>query len=119
MIGELIIRCFHARTNAHVCHLQTLSLSKHLALQAFYEGIIDIVDRIAEGYQGEHEMIDFTTPVRFALDADPVKLVSTLKEWVEKNRYDAVEAEDTFIHNEIDTLVLLCAATLYKLRKLK
>lgn len=119
MIAELILRCFHARTNAHVLHLKSKSYSQHMALQTFYEDIIDIVDRIAEGYQGEHGVIDFTTPVRFALDADPVKLIETLKEWVEKNRYDAVEAEDTFIHNEIDTLVLLCSSTLYKLRTLR
>lgn len=119
MIGELILRCFHARTNAHVLHLKSRSYSQHVALQAFYEGLIPIVDSIAEGYQGEHGLIDFTTPVRFALDADPCHMVETLKEWVEKNRYDAVEAEDTFIHNEIDTLVLLCASTCYKLKTLK
>lgn len=119
MIGELILRCFHARTNAHVLHLKSKSFAQHVALNTFYEGIVDIIDRVAEGYQGEHGLIDFTTPVRFALDADAQHMVTALKEWVEKNRYEAVEAEDTFIHNEIDTLVLLCSTTLYKLKNLK
>jgi hypothetical protein len=116
MIGELILRCFHARTNAHVLHLKSKSFAQHVALNTFYEGIVDIIDRVAEGYQGEHGPIDFTTKVRYALETDPVKMLTELKEWIEKNRYDAVEAEDTFIHNEIDTLVLLCSTTLYKLK---
>lgn len=116
MIGELILRCFHARTNAHVIHLGVRSYAKHVALNEFYDGIIPLTDAVAEGYQGEHGLIDFTTKVRYAQDSDPVTMITALKEWIEKNRYDAVEAEDTFLHNEIDGIVQLCATTLYKLK---
>lgn len=116
MIGELILRCFHARTNAHIIHLSTRSYAKHVALQEFYDGIVDFADSVAEGYQGEHGLIDFTTKVRYTHEADPIKLVEGLKEWIENNRYDAIEAEDTFLHNVVDEIVQLCSTTIYKLK---
>ena len=118
MIGELILRCFHARTNAHIIHLGVRSYAKHVALNEFYDGLIPLVDSVSEGYQGEHGLIDFTTKVRYTHEADATKLVQGLKEWIETNRYDAIEAEDTFLHNEIDSIVMLCATTLYKLKHL-
>lgn len=119
MIGELILRMFHARTNAHVLHLQSRSYAQHVALKDFYDGIVDFADSIAEGYQGEHGLIDFTTKTRYAHEADPVKMISTLQEWVEQNRYEAIEAEDTYIQNVIDEVVMLCSSTLYKLKYLR
>lgn len=119
MIDQLIMRCFHARTNAHVLHLTTQSYAKHKALNEFYDGIVDLADSIAEGYMGEHGVIEFTSPYRYAPQADPVKLIEELKEWIEQHRYEAVEAEDTFLHNVIDEVVMLCASTLYLLKRLK
>lgn len=118
MIGELIMRLFHARTNAHVLHLKTHSYAVHKALQEFYEAVVDFADSIAEGYIGEHGLID-SYPPRYTPVDDPVKMVSDLKEWVEQHRYEAVAAEDTCIQNVIDEVVMLCSATLYKLKVLK
>lgn len=119
MIGELIYRLFHARTNAHILHLQTRSFAAHKALGDFYDGIVDLADSIAEGYQGEHGLIDFTSKSGYRAESDAIKLIVSLKEWVEENRYEAVEAEDTCIHNVIDEVVMLCSSTIYKLRFLK
>ena len=119
MIAQLIMRLFHARTAAHVAHLSTRSYAAHKALNEFYDGIVDLADSIAEGYIGEHGLIDFTAPHRYEQQADPVKLISELKEWIEQHRYEAVEAEDTFIQNVIDEVVMLCSSTLYKLKVLK
>ena len=119
MIAQLIMRLFHARTTAHVQHLVTTSHAKHVALQRFYEGIIEITDSLAEGYQGEHGVIDFSGSYRYVHEEDPIKAISDLKEWIEKNRYDAIEAEDTFLHNVVDEVVLLCSGTLFLLKRLK
>lgn len=119
MIAEFILRCFHVRTNAHVLHLQSKSYAQHVALNEFYDGVVEIADRIAEGYQGEHGLIDFTTPVAYRQIADPVKCLSEFKEWVEQNRYEAIEAEDTFLQNIVDELVQLSSQTIYKLKNLK
>lgn len=119
MIAELIYRLFHARTAAHILHLQTRSYAAHKALNDFYDGIVDLADAIAEGYQGEHGLIDFTGKTRYVQDSDAVRMVSELKEWIEKNRYEAIEAEDTYLHNIVDEVVQLCSSTIYKLTYLK
>lgn len=118
MIAELIMKLFHARTNAHVLHLTTTSYAKHIALEKFYDGIVGLADQLAECYMGEHGVIDFTN-TRYTAQTDAVALISDLKEWIEKNRYDAVEAEDTFLHNIIDEIVALCSGTLFLLQRLK
>lgn len=118
MIGELILRCFHARTNAHLLHLKSRSSAQHKALNEFYDGLLGLVDALAEAYQGAHGLItDYSG--RYTQADDPVALVEGLKEWIEKNRYDAVAAEETCLHNIIDEIIALCASTTYKLRYLK
>ena len=44
MVGEFILLCFHARTNAHVLHLETRSYAAHKALNEFYDEIVDLAD---------------------------------------------------------------------------
>ena len=118
MIGEFVMRCFHARTNAHILHLKTRSYATHMALGEFYDGIVDLADSVAEMYQGEHGVItDY--PTRYKPCESPVECIEELKEWIEQHRYDAVEAEDTFIHNVIDEIIALCASTIYKIKVLK
>jgi hypothetical protein len=119
MIAEFIYRLLHARTNAHILHLGTRSYAQHVALAEFYERIVDLADQIAEAYQGEHGLIDFTGKTRFAQMGDAVAMISELKEWVEQNRYEAIEAEATCLQNVVDEVVHLCATTLYKLKVLK
>ena len=118
MIGELIMRLFHARTNAHVLHLKTQAYAPHKALEEFYETIVDFADSIAEGHIGEYGLIE-NYPARYTPVDDPIKLVKELMSWVEENRYEAVSAEDTYIQNVIDEVIMLCASTLYKLKVLK
>ena len=119
MIAELIYRLFHARTAAHVLHLQSRSYAAHKALNEFYDEIVDLADSIAEGYQGEHGLIDFTGKNRYVQESDALKMISELKEWIEQNRYEAIEAEDTFLQNIVDEVVQLCSETIYKLKFLR
>lgn len=118
MIGELLMRLFHARTTAHVLHLKTRSYAHHMALNEFYDEIVDIADSLAEAYQGAHGLIE-SYPSRYTPVDDPLKLVTELAEWIEQHRYEAVEAEDTFLHNIVDEALALCRSTTYKLKVLK
>jgi superfamily II DNA/RNA helicase len=54
---EFIGHLFLARDVAHSVHLATDSYSQHVALNAFYDGIIDLADKFAEAYQGRHGLI--------------------------------------------------------------
>lgn len=120
MIGELVLRCFHARTTAHVLHLSTDSYAEHKALNEFYDEIVDLTDKLAEAYTGEEEsLIDFKAKVEYQPVNDSEKLVRSLREWIEENRYECCSAESTSLQNIIDEIVALCSSTLYKLKFLK
>lgn len=117
-MGELIMKCFHARTNAHVLHLKTKSYSTHMALESFYEDIVGIADSIAETYQGDYGQID-SYPSTYTPVSDPIKMVEDFDAWIEENRYDCCSKEDTPIQNLIDELQALAKKTTYKLKVLK
>jgi len=118
MIGDLIMKLLHTRTNAHVLHLKSRSYAQHVALQEFYESLVGYADRIAETYQGMYGLIS-AYPATFRMLDDPQKLVESLQDWVEENRLKACDKGDTALQNIIDELLAQCATTAYKLRFLK
>ena len=118
MMGELVMRCLHARTTAHVLHLKTTSYAKHKALNEFYDALPDLVDSLAEAYQGDYGLIE-TYPPRYTPVDDPVELVTGLAGWIEKNRYECCDGDDTYLQNEIDSILALCRQTAYRLKVLK
>lgn len=119
LMGRLIAILFLSREIAHREHLKTTSYAKHIALNEFYDGIIDIADSIAEAYQGKYGVID-TIPM---LDAPaPEDIADVLEKQlalVERLRYTAVDKQQTAIQNLIDEAVALYLSTLYKLRTFK
>lgn len=55
--AEMISVLFHARSQAHIFHLQTKSFARHMALGDFYDGIVGLADRFVEAYQGKYGII--------------------------------------------------------------
>jgi hypothetical protein len=54
---EFIAQSFAVRTAAHLLHFSASTYAQHVALQTFYEGLIDLVDKYAEVYMGLYEQI--------------------------------------------------------------
>jgi hypothetical protein len=117
MIGELILHCFHARTNAHVLHLTTRSFAAHVALNEFYEAIVNLADRLAEAYTGDYGIIDFPK-VPYRHDADALHMLDELRACVDKCAAD-FDTDDTYLNNLCDELRTQICQTQYKLRFLK
>lgn len=117
-MGELIMKLFHARTAAHVLHLQTRSYAAHKALESFYDDIVGLADRLAETWQGSHGLID-SFPARYTAYTDGLTLMSDLRSYIAENRYDCCSKGETHIQNIIDEVVALVDSTEYKLRFLK
>jgi hypothetical protein len=117
-MGELIMLCFHARTNAHVLHLKTRSYAAHKALETFYEDIVDLADKLAEAYQGDYGLID-SFPSKYVQHSDALELFSEISDWIEKNRSQCCDGDDTYLQNIIDEIVALIRGTQYKLKFLK
>lgn len=53
VVGKFVSTLLASREQAHVYHLLTRSYAAHKALQAYYEGIVDLVDKYAETYMGK------------------------------------------------------------------
>lgn len=117
MIGEFLLICFHARTNAHVLHLQTRSYAAHKALNEFYDEIVELADSFAEAYIGSYGLIEFPeTP--YEPHTDALKLLDEMDEVAESAR-EALTKGDTHLLSILDGITALVASTRYKLRFLK
>ena len=116
--GEFVMRLFHARTAAHVLHLQSRSYSQHKALETFYEDIVDLADTFAEVWQGEYGLIP-AFDAKYISYTDPLELTTGLASWIDLNRKKIGAPDDTHLQNIIDEVFALVSQTEYKLRFLK
>jgi DNA-binding ferritin-like protein len=110
-----------SRTQAHIFHLQITgpgSYAAHIALQAYYEGIIPLIDALAESFQGRYGIIaGYKSEGQWIENTkDVVKYFEALSMYVEKNRQSL--SQDSYIQNQVDTFVELIESTKYKLSKL-
>lgn len=114
--AELVARCFAARTAAHMAHLKTRSYATHVALNDFYDEVVDRADAFAECYQGVYGVITTYPPCE--LCSGELQPVKELREWLAKNRSDASRGQSE-LGNLIDEITALCDRTIYKLVNLK
>jgi hypothetical protein len=113
--AELVIKSFHARTNAHVLHLQTESYAAHKALERFYTEIVELADKFAETYQGSYGVIE-EYPSGFKFADEPEDVVDELEDWITAHRAEIGDKDDTHLQNIIDEIVALARSTRYQLR---
>lgn len=114
--ADFVGMLFLARDVAHSVHLNTRSYSKHVALNAFYDGIVDHADAFAEAYQGRHGLIGPITLMSAKKTGNIVEFLQDQLDEIEKARYDVADKADTSLQQLIDNIVELYLTTLYKLR---
>jgi hypothetical protein len=113
-------KLFESREMAHVYHLQVKgdmgSHAAHLALEAYYDGVIGFIDDIVEVYQGQYGLIEGYDVID-TTDAKSKDRLDYFKETVDfvKSNRNCIKAEDTHIHNIVDELISLQYKTIYKL----
>ena len=107
---------FLARDMAHSVHLNTRSFSKHMALNTFYDSIIDLADAFAEAYQGRHGLIGPVSLMSAKKTTNIIEFLEDSLAEIEKMRYDVCEKTDTSLQQLIDNIVELYLTTLYKLK---
>ena len=88
-IQQFIGLLFASRDYAHKAHLNTDSFAEHMALNGFYDGIIDLAD---------------------SLTKSRVSVVQDTRDFV---------SEDTVLSNIVDEIEQLYSSTIYKLKFLK
>lgn len=115
--GLLLGTLMQSRNQAHIYHLQVQgpgSFAAHKALQEYYEGIIPLIDTVAENIQGRYGIITgYRMPEAIREDGNAKMYFEGLSKFVETLRQDI--PQDSYIQNDIDTIVGLIESTKYKL----
>ena len=119
-VSKFISKLLESREMAQVYHWTVKgdmgSHAAHLALEAYYDGVIGFIDDIVEIYQGQYgliegyEVIDTTD----SKSKDRLDYFKEIVEFVKSDR-KCIKAEDTHIHNIVDELIALQYKTIYKL----
>ena len=114
--ADFVGTLFLARDVAHSVHLNTRSFSKHMALNTFYDSIIDHADAFAEAYQGRHGLIGPISLMSAKKTTNIIEFLESSLADIEDMRYKVVKKEDTSLQQLIDNSVELYLTTLYKLK---
>lgn len=110
-IGTLM----QSRNQAHIYHLQSNSYAQHVALQGYYEGIVELIDGLVESYQGRYGILrGYKMAGTLKEDDNTVTYFEGLAKFVETIRTQC--PQDSFIQNQIDEVVDLIESTKYKLK---
>lgn len=107
---------FLARDVAHSVHLNTRSFSKHMALNTFYDEIVELADGFAEAYQGRYGLIGPISLMSAKKTNNIVEFLEDQLAELEAMRYDVCDKTDTPLQNLIDGIIELYLSTLYKLK---
>lgn len=120
-MGLLVGTLMQSRNQAHVYHLQVTgpgSFAAHLALQGYYEGIIPLIDGLVESYQGKYGILSgYRMSSNIREDNNIVNYFEALCLFVERVRTEV--PQDSYLANQIDTIVELINSTKNKLKHLQ
>ena len=119
-VSKFISKLLESREMAQVYHWTVKgdmgSHAAHLALEAYYDGVIGFIDDIVEIYQGQYGLIEGYDVID-TTDSKSKDRLDYFKETVEfvKEQRTCIKSEDTHIHNIVDELIALQYKTIYKL----
>jgi hypothetical protein len=114
--GMMVAMVFVARDLTHRQHLRTTSYAEHMALGAFYEGVIPLIDGFVEAYQGRfNELLDIPMADN-EFEGDIGEILEQQMAWIDDNRGQICPKEESALNNALDEIVTLYQSTLYKLR---
>lgn len=114
--GEFISTLLLAAAQVHVLHLTTNSYAKHKALNELYDELPDLADSIAESMQQDEILEGYNQSITLSATLDPVTYVTELRNYVTSIRQKV--SSESYVQNQIDSVVELLNSTLYKLKKL-
>lgn len=127
-MGDMIALLFLSREQAHRAHFKASgvgSYAAHVALNDFYDNIIDIADSIVEKYQGEMGVL-IDIPFLEPSDASQADVYGTIlaelkahKGWIDQHRYEVCPNDKSAIQNLIDSAVEVYEEAIYKITFLK
>ena len=114
MANRYVGLLMNSRTQAHAFHLTTPSFAEHKALQAYYEGIVPLLDSWAEAYMGKYGRLRRVTLNKRFIN-NPQKARPYFKSLLARVRAIKLPRSDSYLKNIQDEIVALIRSTLYML----
>lgn len=114
MANRYVGMLMNSRTQAHAFHLMTNSFAQHKALQAYYEGIVPLLDAWAEAYMGKYGRLRRVS-VNKRFMKDPSKAKAYFKSLLTRVRAVRLPRGDTYLKNIQDEITALIRSTIYML----
>lgn len=99
-------------------HLKTDKYSAHIALNEFYEDIVDLVDALIEEYQGIYGKVERLKNIMPSDELNAVEYLENLRELAKEGRKEFFEDQPE-LQSDTDAILSLIDSTLYKLKELK
>ena len=115
-VADFVGTLFLARDVAHSVHLNTRSFAKHMALNTFYDEVVELADKFSEAFQGRHGLIGPISLMSATKTNNIIEFLQSSMDELEKCRYEVCDKTDTPMQNIIDEIVGLYLSTLYKLK---
>ncbi len=107
--GKFIGALFQSRDVMHIAHLQTKSFAEHKALNAYYDGILDLTDSFTEKYFGRNGRVEIIIPE--SKNQDSVTHLKSMQVLIEAER----DNYSSDLQNIMDEMIGLVNETLYLL----
>jgi len=107
--AKFIGMLFQSRDMMHLMHLKTESFAEHKALNAYYDGILELTDGFTESYFGYYGRLDISIPQSTAEDA--ITHLKSLAKTIDAER----ENYPSCLQNTLDEMSALVYKTLYLL----
>lgn len=114
-IAKAIGIMFMSRTASHIAHLSTKSYATHIALNEFYDGIVELSDNLIEVAQGLYGILDvpFVT-----LSGNTKEPISLLQGHLKQLESCMASCDEDYLMNIFQEIQSLYRSTLYKLTNL-
>uniref|UniRef100_A0A6C0I863 Uncharacterized protein n=1 Tax=viral metagenome TaxID=1070528 RepID=A0A6C0I863_9ZZZZ len=107
----------HSRTQAHIYHFRTKNFAEHKALEAYYTGIVPLLDSFTEAYQGKYGLISGYK--NYPLSQDPKTAVKYFENLIKVIQKVRIPPDDQYLQNILESIYELIYKTLYLLKNLK
>lgn len=112
-VSAFITAGLSAVTYAHIFHLNEKDYNRHVILDEFYKAFPELMDAFAEAWLADNESISMELP-RLTTSV-PEDMIQALFEVGTNVRPTLIPC----LQSQMDSIMLQCKQTLYKLRKLK
>jgi len=119
-MNEYLGTLMQSRNQTHIYHLQTTSYAKHIALNEYYDAIVDLIDSLGEAYQGKYGIITDYKMIGTLSDLneedDILQYLEKIAKYCELKRQKL--PQEGFLTNIYDDVDTLLRSTIYKVKQL-